>query len=118
MSTRCGSDEDFRFGVFFSEGSNDFVRYYLSLLGCYNPFSLFLLSISNQFVELGLHSLSYLVDLVVLLPEILNKDGVLSQTQLIAEVFHEVKKTFLLSPIEDTEFALLELSEEFSVIRG
>jgi hypothetical protein len=37
---------------------------------------------------------------------------------LIAEVLHEIEEALLLSPIEDTEFALLELSEEFSVIRG
>jgi hypothetical protein len=37
---------------------------------------------------------------------------------LIAEVLHEIEEALLLSPIEDTEFALLELSEEFRVIRG
>lgn len=33
-------------------------------------------------------------------------------------MLHEVEETLLLSPVEDTEFALLELSEELSVIRG
>ena len=30
----------------------------------------------------------------------------------------EVEEAFLLSPVEDTEFALLELSEELSVVGG
>lgn len=33
-------------------------------------------------------------------------------------MLHEVEEALLLSPVEDTEFALLELSEEFRVIRG
>jgi hypothetical protein len=71
LSSRGGSDEDFGFGVFFSKRSDDFIRDYFSLLGSNDPFSLLLLSISNQLVEFSLHCLGYFVHFVVFLTEVL-----------------------------------------------
>jgi hypothetical protein len=77
LSSRGGSDEDFGFGVFFSKRSDDFIRDYFSLLGSNDPFSLLLLSISNQLVEFSLHCLGYFVHFVVFLTEVLEEDSVL-----------------------------------------